>query len=215
MALKPSEDDMGYIDDDHSHQPKCALSFWEAKEMHKDLTGLASTETLLGDCGNGHQHPAAKYCRDRKKDYSFYHRKNEFSSWFLPSYGQWVLAMKGQGYVYSFDTANNSPLFLPSGDDETTRMDQRDALANAGVSDLYQVLKNSADYSEDAQFWTTTNNDEGEQQTYLAYRYKAYVFQNRSSVAESRYWLNEKFKKVYVLPFIAFRYDNGSKEEMW
>ena len=214
IALTPSKDDIAYIDEAHSHLPKCALSFWAPKEIHKDLTGLASTETLLGDCGNGHQHPAAKYCRDSKKEYSFYHRKAEFSNWFLPSYGQWVLAMKGLGYKYSFDATENSPLFVASGDVETTNTALQTALNNAGVPDLYKVLKNNANYDDEAQFWTTTNYDEGEQQTYQTNRYKAYVFQNRSSVAGSNFWLCEKYKRMYVLPFIAFRYDNGGKAEM-
>jgi hypothetical protein len=58
------------------------------------LDGFKMSEKLWGGCGNNHEHQAAKavenYARENK-------HKVDGGTWFLPSTGQWVLALEGMG----------------------------------------------------------------------------------------------------------------------
>ena len=63
----------------------------------KDFTGIASTVQMATKC-DGHRHDAAKACYEY--DVTVRDRNGAFSSWFLPSLGQWKLAFEGLGGEY-------------------------------------------------------------------------------------------------------------------
>jgi hypothetical protein len=211
MALAPSEEKC-FVDEDHV-LTNCALPTWEAKNIHKDLTGLASTEILMGDCGHGHQHPAAKYCRDWLKDSPFTARATEFSPWFLPSYGQWVLAIGGQGYKYGL--SNGSPVFTAIKDIDSAKEAQQTALTNAGVPALFDVLKSDSKSNDNALFWTATTLMNA-QETSVSRKNCVYLFQNRLyfTAIDNTDWQSIRDVNQRVMPFIAFKYGGGGTIEM-
>ena len=59
-------------------------------EYSKHLDGIKCTETLYNGCGKNHDHPAARKCWTADTH-------EGFSNWFMPSSGQWILALKGMG----------------------------------------------------------------------------------------------------------------------
>ena len=64
------------------------------------LDGWAMTKRLAShECFN-HHHPAAE------KAWSAENRPDGFSEWFIPSAGQWIIAMKAMGYTYAKDGDN-------------------------------------------------------------------------------------------------------------
>ena len=63
----------------------------------EDFTGIASTVQMATKC-DGHRHDAAKACYEY--DVTVRKRNGAFSSWFLPSLGQWKLAFEGLGGEY-------------------------------------------------------------------------------------------------------------------
>ncbi|MBO7602958.1 MAG: hypothetical protein J6S97_00915 [Bacteroidales bacterium] len=94
---------------DTGHQ--CSVTIYNSETRTPDpttiLDGLACTEKMAGGCNSlGHDHPSAKYCL-----YSFdaipenVRSQKGLSNWFIPSLGQWILAMKYAGL--SYDTQNN------------------------------------------------------------------------------------------------------------
>jgi len=57
---------------------------------------------MVRGCGAGHEHKAATICRNWPMQLNQQARSSgNFSEWFLPSVGQWILAMKGLGYNWS------------------------------------------------------------------------------------------------------------------
>ena len=65
-------------------------------DAKKDFSGIAATESLAAGCGNlNHLHSAAKYCNNLELTVN--KRSGSISNWFLPSIGQWNLAILGLG----------------------------------------------------------------------------------------------------------------------
>ena len=64
------------------------------------IDGITSTNQLVNGCGNNHDHPAAKACREYNAIPADVRRANGMSDWFLPSMGQWLLIMQYNNIEY-------------------------------------------------------------------------------------------------------------------
>ena len=139
-----------------------------------DFTGLAATEALAGGCGNlNHIHNAAEYCRDFKDKVN--KRGNSISSWFLPSFGQWILAIEGLGGVWEDGAININTIVL---------QDHR----------LHSI------YTGDNRFWTSSAMNQS----------NAYYFTLGTKFSSTH---AKKDQQLRVIPFIAFKYGDGGKED--
>ena len=96
-------DSYEYASDDDSRISYCSTATSKYTMLSRVLDGLANTERLVNaNCTAGHIHNAAHYAQNYQQA-RFVHWGNNFSGFFLPSAGQWILAMEGMG-----DTWNNN-----------------------------------------------------------------------------------------------------------
>jgi hypothetical protein len=73
---------------------------YDYKEYLAELNGLAVTNQMADGCGKGHVHPAAGQARNYKKVFTVEGRqRHNFSPWFIPSFGQFLRAFEGLGFV--------------------------------------------------------------------------------------------------------------------
>ena len=82
---------------------ECPLKYvGKLDNMSARLDGLANTKTMLGGCSRNHVHPAAIAC-DHYQPVMTGEAESQgiVSEWFLPSTGQWILALKGLGLNWS------------------------------------------------------------------------------------------------------------------
>ena len=109
MSLQDVNDYAWQKGTDAGHQ--CSITTYNKDTHTPDITtildGLACTEKLAGGCdGLGHDHPSAKYCINSFDAIPANIRSQKgLSNWFIPSLGQWILAMKYAGL--SFDVQTN------------------------------------------------------------------------------------------------------------
>ena len=157
----------------------CGLEYANTlKKMTARLDGISTTKYLVDGCGKGHNHPAAKTCADytpklRVEDQQAY----EFSGWFLPSGGQWVLAYKGLGFTWNDEDGNESVEQL-----QEERNAAKVLLEKAGVNIFY--------CSQHA--WTSTPFNAEH-----AITFGLYFNVGRSSINVN--------SEMPVVPFIAFK----------
>jgi len=65
-----------------------------------DLNGLAVTNQMVNGCNKDHVHPLAVQVRNYQKKLTEQGRqRHNFSPWFIPSFGQWLRALEGYGFV--------------------------------------------------------------------------------------------------------------------
>ena len=90
-----------YASDDDGRISYCSTATSKYTMLSRVLDGLANTERLVNaNCKAGHQHDAAKYALNHQQA-RYVHWGNDFSGFFLPSAGQWILAMEGMGATWS------------------------------------------------------------------------------------------------------------------
>ena len=75
-------------------------------DINTILDGLACTEKMAGGCNSlGHNHASAQYCVYYFDAITASVRNSKgFSNWFIPSLGQWILAMKYAGLTLDAQT---------------------------------------------------------------------------------------------------------------
>ena len=174
-------------------------------EMSNALNGIAATKQLAGGCGTYHEHPMAVEIHwydywDRERD-EHYELKNSdnFSNWFLPSIGQWILAYKGfgyswtgQGYDMNADAEKMRNLFIEAGLDIPDRI-----YANGKWT--YPT------------YWTSTQNSNG--------NVLMCGFGTCFSKDLTKPYFNvppagdQTDVKAKAIPFIAFKYNGGATED--
>lgn len=125
------------------------------------LNGFAMTEKLASGCGNDHTHGAALAVNRYAEKF-----KVDGGHWFLPSAGQWTLALQGMGLTYNKETKR----FTPAGKDgfkevnayfsELAKKEYADPLASEKTEGKY-FHNNTVGY------WTSTNMDKDN--AYLIY----------------------------------------------
>jgi len=155
----------------------CSLNIYLLlNEPKTEYNGIYATNHLVNKCKTKkHDHEAAKYCYEYNPKLN--NRGAQFSPWFLPSNGQWLLAVKGIGG----EVSENGIVKIS---------EQR--LIDLGLLDLRPSLKRN--------FWTTTQSDND----------STFVFNTYDVLTESK-CLNTTGQ--YVLPFIAFKYGAGGRED--
>ena len=194
MALDKLPKSYQYTDDDH-YQQDCQPPTFKGEQADKDFTGWETTQTLLTGCGKGHDHQAAKACNTYGADsLQLTARQTEFSSWFLPSFGQWVATVKALGvkYYYKSDT----DVYFVGG------REMEKSFTDAGVPNLWNYLKMVGTSKEDYNIWSSTAADAE----------RAYAFQNTAGYVINgfaNHWAQYQHYTCYVIPFIAFKYAGG------
>jgi hypothetical protein len=194
MALDRLPKQYEYTDDDH-YQQDCVPATFKGEQADKDFTGWETTQTLVGGCGKAHDHQAAKVCNTYGADsLKLTARQTEFSSWFLPSFGQWVATVKALGVKYYY---KSETMVYFSGGREMEK-----SFTDAGVPNLWNYLKMVGTSKEDYNIWSSTAADAE----------RAYAFQNTAGYVINSFfnhWAQYQHYTCYVIPFIAFKYGGG------
>lgn len=161
----------------------------------KVYDGVKATGKLNTGCDKGHEHPAVKSAQgcDYIKDDN---DELDFGSWFLPSVGQFKLAVMGLG-GFTWSTSNG----FGSESQATSKMEEiRKKFANAGVESYYADLLDGNKH-----FWTTTlldKKDNGKRNKACTFFFKYFLKsgEDLSTFAET------VTDEQYVLPFLPFKY---------
>ena len=194
MALDKLPKKYLYTDDDHYEQA-CQPPTFKGEQADKDFTGWATTQTLLTGCGKGHDHQAAKVCNAYAGDsLNMTDRQSEFSSWFLPSFGQWVATVKALGVKYYYES--ETMVFFTGG------REMQQSFTDAGVPNLWNCLKMVGTSQSINNIWSSTAADAE----------RAYAFQNTAKYTINgfaNHWAPYQSDMNYVIPFIAFKYAGG------
>jgi len=75
----------------------CMIGANSADDAIKDLCGIGATKKMsMKLCGLDHQHPGMALIAEKEAI-----KNNNFSNWFIPSAGQWILALEGLGVKYN------------------------------------------------------------------------------------------------------------------
>ncbi len=123
-------------------------SFISSNDAINDFKGMYNTRILSKQCYEEHQHDAAKACCDYTKVNS---RDNTISQWFLPSVGQWQIAIEEMK-----QNANSSENFL-----------EKFALDNVITEDL--VFWTSTPQNQENAYYFQLNKNWGSTKAYKTY----------------------------------------------
>ncbi len=97
-------DAYAYASSDDACTSYCSTATAKFGNLALVLDGIATTDRLANaNCTAGHTHNAAKYAKDFNAKLYIENNLdgNKFSSTFLPSAGQWILAMQGMGATWN------------------------------------------------------------------------------------------------------------------
>ncbi len=190
IALKDAA--QGYercFSDEGSKNILCTHGAADISQVSKIFYGLVDTQNMA-DHEDRHGHDAAG-------SVSFLdNASDEISEWFIPSTGQWCLAMQGMGYgnfVATNEQVNNEPVYRF----EKTGKWLWDV---AGAADC--ALQTNVAYMTSTE--RCTENKEGA--TGKAWMF---YFNNQRSTFVDR----DKTEEVKIRPFVAFYYNNGGTED--
>ena len=154
-----------------------------------DFAGIANTETLVAGCNHGHNHAIAKQCVNYNVPVP---TDGNFSAWFLPSYGQLRLAHLALGGKYKeeevFGKGTGKMIFTEA---------SKNIFATAGVNTLWDK------YNQDLR-WTSTKSTKVGEAVLWCKEYATDNFENS----------NEVTLTAIAIPFIAFKYGEGGKENI-
>ena len=78
----------------------CPIGKQTSDDFDSPLDGIKSTNTLAKGCGFGHDHPAAKVCTEYDAIPAKVRQEKNMSTWFMPSLGQWYVALESIGMAY-------------------------------------------------------------------------------------------------------------------
>ena len=176
-------DSMGYIEKDVNGQK---VRYYVADE----LNGLYYTEYYSNGCnGRGHDHPIVKAC-----NYDVFPNNANFSKAFMPSAGQFILAMKGLGIEWNREWGFNNPDWP-----------QRDAAKDAQqVEHAKTILQESGcDITVNAACLTTTQSHR-EAQALFKFNYETLTHGLLNT---------PKATSFPTRPFIAFKYNGGATQD--
>ena len=104
MSLETIQDKAWFTvtDGNFRVEHKAGIGEEGAQELINIKNGISSTASLANGCSAGHTHPAATAAKNYNVA-GFDPSEYSFSSWFLPSIGQWILAMQGLGLNWVYD----------------------------------------------------------------------------------------------------------------
>lgn len=161
----------------------------------KVYDGVKATGKLNTGCDKGHEHPAVKSAQgcDYIKDDN---DELDFGSWFLPSVGQFKLAVMGLG-GFTWSTSNG----FGAESQATSKMeDIRKKFAAAGVESYYADILDGNKH-----FWTTTlldKKNDGKRNKACTFFFKYFLKSGEDLSTFAETITDEQ----YVLPFLPFKY---------
>ncbi len=155
------------------------------------LDGISQSEKLWGGCGEkNHTHNVALCV----KDYNDNHKVENASKWFVPSVGQWMLALKGVGVEFQNDK------FTPEGQAGTDKLNN--LFQFIGTKLLTKAQEDEQKYdSKLCGYWTSTEYAENENDATRTKVYRINFQENESGISIDTCL---KTKLNFVRPFIAF-----------
>ena len=165
----------------------CGLDYVSTiAEMSGMLNGIAATDHLVAGCGKNHAHNAAKECRNwSTKLNDAVMATGNFSDWFLPSSGQWVLAYKGFGYPW-----NDQGYDMSSQVSKAENIFKEAGIQIPDISDSY---------------WSSTPYDK---EGALNFGFdRCFLINNTVPLAIT------VITKSPCIPFMAFKYNGGATED--
>ncbi|MBR3067405.1 MAG: hypothetical protein IKG77_06660 [Prevotella sp.] len=155
------------------------------------LDGISQSEKLWGGCGEkNHTHNVALCV----KDYNDNHKVENASKWFVPSVGQWMLALKGVGVEFQNDK------FTPEGQAGTDKLNN--LFQFIGTKLLTKAQEDEEKYDNKlCGYWTSTEYAENENDATRPKVYRINFQENESGISIDTC---PKTKLNFVRPFIAF-----------
>lgn len=196
MALRELK---GYVwQQDYMRGQTCPVGMLKSSasdgEYRDTKNGISVTGTQADGCGTSlHYHPAAEACRNFSDVAADIRATNHLSNWFIPSVGQWLLAMEGMGFSWSM-TGNTQEF--------SNTLDQlNEKLENYGFPEAVFTSDLNSNYV----YATSTQNDvSGANNGYTT----SFVLEGKSGGNASnvmRFNCNQSKKEASVIrPFIAF-----------
>jgi hypothetical protein len=183
IALNDLENEEAYCE--AGMDTVCTTKAITGEQMLLSLDGWAMTKKLKNHaCNPNHRHPAAEAVWLLEKP-------EGCSEWFIPSTGQWSLAMEGLGFGgYTYIEEADQWLFPTIGKWPWNQANVN--AVEAGLKTLYLT-------STEGRLSDDNNGNE-----YIhCFRY--------TDEQGPAYVTKEKTEKTCIRPFIAFKYDNGEK----
>ena len=155
--------------------------------------GLSDTEKLASD-SHSHHHPAAENVYK-----PFIIGNSNFSNWFIPSTGQWCLAMEGMGYgqyVFTGEMQFGKKVYKFNEDGDWLTMLRAQGLPMTELQTDYGYMTS-----------TECNNSFNSQTPVSVWQF---FWRNNKNTDFSE---NQKVSESVVRAFVAFKYGNGGTEE--
>ena len=171
--------------EDFTRNIYCTTATGKQQYLSRLLDGLAMTKRLVNhECGQDHRHPAANAVNNWSGSRDIANQGNyTYSTWFLPSAGQWILAMQGIGARWT-----------DSDDGFRTGANFRNLFAAAGLT---------TDNAPKVNYVTTTE---------YHYDQYWYILLS-SNDNEVNFSIMPKDNDGFVRAFIAFKYDDGASQD--
>ena len=175
-------DKMGYTEKNvNGHRERFYLA--------DELNGLYYTQYYSNGCGKGHRHPVAQAC-----NYDVFPNNAAFSKAFMPSAGQFILAMKGLGIGWDLMHGFHNTAW--SGRDAAEEAEQ--------LEHAKAILQDSGCGISDKDIFLTTTQ---------ANDYSQVAFQFNYEMRANGLYFVEWSLPIATRPFIAFKYNGGATED--
>jgi hypothetical protein len=154
------------------------------------LNGMYFTQYYANGCnGKNHNHPAAKAC-----NYEVFPNIAGFSRAFMPSAGQFILAMKGLGIEWDRDWGFGNP----------DRPNYNQGEEAKQVKAAKKILDDSGCGLTVTTKFMTTNKVNSEAEAIFMFEY---------SIMMKGMLFEPVYNALATHPFIAFKYDGGATED--
>lgn len=102
---------------DNTRYLYCSTASTKGTSLARILDGNAMTTQLKDGCNANHKHPMAEHTYNwgHKVNYKMHDDpdRRDFSDWFVPSIGQWILALQGMGASWNGSEFSNVNLETP------------------------------------------------------------------------------------------------------
>jgi len=200
IAINPiKSDNLAFGSQNYSNCPISTVS--EVKDGVTVLNGIASTKTLADGCSQNHVHPIAREVQNYQPAASLSKQamsSGKFSAWFIPSVGQWIMALKSLGLP--FDDVKGLTEVLNDNDDFSNQaLDFLEARGWKGSFYDFYHSSTLSNYSASAHVCQLGLDDFT---IYDAIHLKYHYFD-----------LSMTTQGNGVCPFIAFKYNSGASSD--
>ena len=157
----------------------------DIEEASYVLDGVTATKQMAQGCSRNHIHPAAQQCLEFNDIDAATRKANHFSDWFIPTLGQWLLAIEG------LDAKKIEK------EDEWATTDQWDINMNLVNTDA-NTIHFDFEYNDDV-YWSSTQRKGVTDNSQFVMRFFKYGGENRMKPI-----FKKKTETARLRPFIAF-----------